>query len=167
MLASLDELEEAISSYATRAAEKIRGERLAVTRLTVFLRTNEFKDVPQHNESTTIRLPMVTDTTHELIRWALDCLRKIYRRGFEYRKAGVLLTELVPINEVQADLFIQDTQDRRRATRLMKAVDSLNERFGSGTLQYASSGIERTSKTQFNKLSPAYTTDWKQLPLVD
>lgn len=164
MLSSLDELKEAISSYATRAAEKLREEGLAVTRLTVFLKTNEFKDVPQHNESTTIRLPVPTDTTHELIRSALDCLRKIYRPKFEYRKAGVILTELVPTSEVQGDLF--DQQNRGRGKNLMTALDSVNARFGSGTLQYASSGIERTWKTQFLKRSPAYTTDWGQLPGV-
>jgi DNA polymerase V len=168
MLSSRDELEEAVSSYVTRAAEKLRAEHLAVRRLTVFVQTNEFKNVPQHNASTTLRLPMATDTTHELIRSALACLRNIYRKGFEYRKAGVMLTELVPIGQVQADLFDgQDTtQNRGRARKLMTALDSVNARFGSGTLQYASSGIERTWKTQFQKRSPAYTTDWKQLPLV-
>lgn len=146
------------------AAEKLRAERLAVTRLTVFLRTNEFKDVPQHNTSTTLRLPVATDTTPELIRSALACLRKIYRLGFEYRKAGVMFTELVPIGQVQADLF--DNHNRGLARKLMTALDSVNERFGSGTLSYASSGIERSWKTQFHKRSSAYTTDWKQLPLV-
>lgn len=164
LILNLDELEEAISSYATRAAEKLRAEGLAARRLTVFLRTNEFKNVPQHNESTTLRLTMATDTTHELIRSALDCLRKIYRRGFEYRKAGVMFTELIPSGQVQADLF--DHQNRGRARKLMAALDLVNARFGSGTLQYASSGIERSWKTQFHKRSPAYTTDWKQLPLV-
>ena len=67
MFTSLDELEEAIPSYTTRAAEKLRAEGLAVSRLTVFLRTNEFKNVPQHNESMTLRLPVATDTTHHLI----------------------------------------------------------------------------------------------------
>ncbi len=166
MLTSLDDLEEAISSYTTRAAEKLRAEHQAVTRLTVFLRTNEFRDVPQHNESTTIRLPVATDATPHLVRSALTGLRKIYQTGFEYRKAGVLLTELVPTDQIQADLFIQDPEDRRRAKNLMKALDSLNERFGSGTLSYASSGIERTWTTKFQKRSPAYTTDWGQLPVV-
>lgn len=164
MLLSLEELEEAVSSYATRAAEKLRAEGLTVRRLSVFLKTNEFKDVPQHNESSTIKLTMATDTTHELIRSALTCLRKVYRRGFEYRKAGVMFTELVPRGQVQADLF--DIQNRGRARKLMTALDSVNGRFGSGTLHYASSGIERTWKTQFHKRSPGYTTDWNQLPLV-
>lgn len=164
MLVTLDELEEAVSSYATRAAEKLRADGLAVTRLTVFLKTNEFKDVPQHNESMTKKLPIPTDATHELIRSALTVLRKIYQRGFEYRKAGVMLTELVPVGEVQADLF--ENQNRERTSKLMTALDSVNARFGSGTLQYASSGITRTWKTQFQKLSPAYTTDWNQLPVV-
>jgi len=111
-----------------------------------------------------MKLPVATDTRHHLIRSAFDCLRKIYRPQFEYRKAGVRLTELVPINEVQADMFNAEDEGRRK--KLMTALDLVNQRFGSGTLQYASSGIARTWKTKFLKRSPAYTTDWNQLPGV-
>ena len=76
----------------------------------------------------------------------------------------MILTGLVPANQTQADLF--DDRDRGRSKRLMSALDSINDRWGAGTLHYASSGITKEWKTQFHRRSPAYTTDWKELPAV-
>jgi DNA polymerase V len=157
-------MEEAVSSYVTRAAEKLRAEQLAVSNLTVFLHTNQFKDVPQYSNSLTLKLPVATDTTHELITAALQGMRKLWREGFAYKKAGVMFVGLVPADQVQADLF--DSQDRTRAKKLMAALDSINGRFGSGTVQYASSGIAREWKTTFNRRSPAFTTSWDELPVA-
>ena len=163
-ISTLTEMEEAVSSYTSRVAEKLRGERLAATVLTVLLTTNEFKDGPQYNNALTIKLPVATDNTHELIRSALQGIRTIYRDGYQYKKAGVMLTGLVPMSQVQADLF--DHHDRVHSTRLMSALDAVNERWGAGTLQYASSGITKKWKTQFHRRSPAYTTHWDELPVV-
>lgn len=163
-VATLTEMEEAVSSYTARAAEKLRAEKLAVTTITVFLKTNEFKDTPQYSNVVTLKVPVATDTTHELIRVALQGIRHIYRDGYLYKKAGVMFTGLVPASQVQTDLF--DTQDRARSKKLMAALDAVNHRFGSGTLQYASSGMAKTWRTQFHRRSPAYTTDWDALPVV-
>jgi len=157
-------MEEAVSSYVARAAEKLRGEGLAATVLTVFLMTNEFKDEPQYRNSVTCSLSVGTDTTSELIRAALRGLRTIYRDGYRYKKAGVMFTALVPASQVQPDLF--DCQDRPRSKRLMAALDAVNDRWGSGTLEYAASGLTKPWKTQFHRRSPAYTTDWNSLPVV-
>lgn len=163
-ITTLTEMEQAVSSYVTRAAEKLRAEKLAVTNLTVFMHTNQFKDDPQYSNSLTIKLPVATATTHELISAALQSVRKIWRNGFAYKKAGVMFVGLVPASQVQADLF--DGKDRTRSKKLMAALDSINERFGSGTLQYASSGISKEWKATFNRRSPAYTTSWDQLPVA-
>jgi DNA polymerase V len=157
-ISTLAELEEAVSSYVSRAAEKLRGEGLAATVLTVFVMTNEFTQEPQYRNSVTCALPVGTDTTSELIRAALRGLRTIYRDGYRYKKAGVMFTALVPASQVQPDLF--DRQDRPRSTRLMTALDAVNDRWGSGTLEYASSGMTKAWKTQFHRRSPAYTTKW-------
>jgi DNA polymerase V len=163
-IATLSEMEEAVSSYVSRAAEKLRGEGLAATVLTVFLMMNEFKDEPQYRNSVTCSLAVGTDTTSELIRAALRGLHTIYRDGYRYKKAGVMFTALVPASQVQPDLF--DRQDRPRSKRLMAALDAVNDRWGSGTLEYAASGLTKSWKTQFHRRSPAYTTDWDALPLV-
>ena len=164
LISTLKEMEEAVSVYTSRVAEKLRCERLAATVLTVCLTTNEFKEGPQYSNALTLKLPIVTDSTADLIRCALQGIRAIYRDGYLYKKAGVVLTGLVPVSQTQADLF--DSQDRRKSTRLMTALDAVNDRWGAGTLHYASSGITKAWKTRFHRRSPAYTTDWDALPLV-
>ena len=162
---TLAEMEEAVSSYTSRVAEKLRRESLAATVLTVFLMTNEFTDGPQYRNTLTVKLPVATDNSHELIKSALQGISSIYRDGYRYKKAGVMLTGLLPASQVQADLF--DVQDRARSKRLMQALDSVNDQWGAGTLAYASSGLAPSWKTQSHHCSPAYTTDWNELPVVN
>jgi DNA polymerase V len=164
-VSTLAEMEEAVSSYVSRAAEKLRGEGLAATVLTVFVMTNAFTNEPQYRNSVTCSLPVGTDTTSELIRAALRGLRTIYRDGYRYKKAGVMFTALVPASQVQPNLF--DQQNRPRSKRLMTALDAINDRWGAGTLQYASSGLTKAWKTQCHRRSPAYTTNWDELPVVN
>ena len=133
--------------------------------LTGCLTTNEFKEGPQYSNALTLKLPVATDTTSDLIKSALQGIRAIYRDGYLYKKSGVMLTDLIPVSQTQADLF--DSQDRRKSKRLMSALDAINDRWGAGTLQYASSGISNAWKTQFHRRSPAYTTDWNALPVVN
>jgi len=163
-VSTLTEMEEAVSFYVSRAAEKLRGEGLAATVLTVFIMTNAFTDEPQYRNSVTCSLPVGTDTTSELIRAALKGLRRIYRDGYRYKKAGVMCTALVPTGQVQPDLF--DQQDRPKSKRLMAALDAINDRWGAGTLNYASSGLTKAWQTQCHHRSPAYTTDWADLPVA-
>ncbi len=164
LISTLANMEEAVSSYTSRVAEKLRRERLAATVLTVCLMTNEFKEGPQYSNALTLKLPVATDSTSDLIRSSLQGIRAIYRKGYRYKKAGVLLTGLVPAGQTQADLF--DYQDRGKSKRLMSALDAINNRWGADTLHYASSGIRKSWKTQFQHRSPAYTTDWAALPIV-
>ena len=164
LISTLTEMEEAVSVYTSRVAEKLRREQLAAMVLTVCLTTNEFKEGPQYSNALTLNLPIATDSTTDLIRSALQGIRAIYRDGYRYKKAGVMLTDLVPSSQRQADLF--DYRDREKSKRLMSALDSINDRWGAGSLQYASSGISNALKTQFHRRSPAYTTDWDALPIV-
>lgn len=164
LISTLTEMEEAISAYTSRVAEKLRREQLAATVLTVCLTTNEFKEGPQYSNALTLTLPIVTDSTADLIRCALQGIRAIYRDEYRYKKAGVMLTGLVPASQTQADLF--DNQDRGKSKRLMSALDAVNDRWGAGTLRFASNGISNAWKTQFHRRSPAYTTNWNELPLV-
>ena len=165
LISTLAEMEEAISAYTSRVAEKLRREQLAATVLTVSLTTNEFKEGPQYSNALTLKLPIATDTTSDLIKSALQGIRAIYRDGYLFKKAGVMLIGLVPVSQTQADLF--DEQDRGKSKRLMSALDSINDRWGVGTLHYASSGFTKSWKTQFHRRSPAYTTDWNALPIVN
>lgn len=165
LIHTLEDMEEAVSVYTSRVAEKLRSERLAATVLSVSLTTNEFRDGPQYSNALTRKLPIATDSTSDLIKSALQGIRVIYRDGYSYKKAGVMLTGLVPGSQIQTDLF--DNQDRRKSQRLMSALDAVNDRWGAGTLHYASSGFTQAWKTQFHRRSPAYTTDWNALPIVN
>jgi DNA polymerase V len=164
LISTLEEMEEAVSVYTSRVAEKLRRERQAATVLTVCLTTNEFKEGPQYSNALTLKLPIATDSTADLIKSALQGIRVIYRDGYHYKKAGVMLTGLVSASQIQADLF--DSQDRGRSKRLMSVLDAVNDRWGAGTLHYASSGFTTAWRTQFHRRSPAYTTHWPDLPLV-
>lgn len=165
LISTLPNMEEAVSSYTSRVAEKLRREQLAATMMTVCLTTNEFTEGPQYTNSATLKLPVATDSTSDLIKSALQGIRAIYREGYHYKKAGVILIGLVPAGHTQADMF--DSQDREKSKRLMSALDAINHRWGADTLHYASSGISKAWKTQFQHRSHAYTTDWNELPVVN
>jgi DNA polymerase V len=133
--------------------------------LTVFLTTNTFKtNEPQYSNAATIKLPIATDSTSDLLRYALEGAGRIYRDGYRYKKAGVMLTALVPASQVQGNLF--DQQDKERSGRLMQVLDRLNDRMGAGTLRYAAEGLTKRWAARFERRSPAYTTNWRELPVA-
>jgi DNA polymerase V len=164
-ITALSEMRQAVATYTARAAEKLRAEGLAVTVLTVFLTTNPFKkDEPQYSNAVTITLPVTTDATPELLRYALRSIERIYREGYRYNKAGVMLTALVPASQHQLDLF--EDRDRARSSRLMRVLDRLNTEMGAGTLRYAAEGYVKRWRTRFERRSPAYTNNWRDLPVA-
>ncbi len=160
---SLHDMREAVSAYTTRAGEKLRAERSAAGVIMVFMMTDRFRDGPQYARSTLRELPVQTDCTQELIRYALWGVDTIFRTGYGFKKAGVVLSRIVPAGQVQADMF--DTVDRAASKRLMNALDTVNGRMGRDTLKYAASGITRGWKTRAGMRSPRYTTRWSELPV--
>jgi DNA polymerase V len=161
---TLTDLGEAISSYVTIAAEKLRHQGLAAANLHVFLRTSPHrKDLPQHSETRMMRLDQPTSSTPALIRQALRGLKKIYRNGFAYQKAGVMLTGLTGAGMRQQNLFQSLPGDD---SAVMAALDRINSRWGRDTVHYASSGLARPWSMCREHKSPAYTTSWNELPIV-
>jgi len=161
---SLTDLGEAISSYVSVAAEKLRSEGLAAANLQVFLRTNRHRqDLPQHSDSRMVSLDQPTSSTPVLIRAALAGLGKIYRAGFAYQKAGVMLAGLTPAGVRQQNLFPPLPKNNGA---VMEALDRINSRWGRNTVQYASSGLAKPWCMSQERKSPAYTTRWNELPVV-
>ncbi len=158
------ELEEAVSSYVTRAAEKLRSQNSIASYVTTFIETNRYKDEPQYNNSATARLSIPTDYTPELIENAHICLDRIYKSGYRFKKAGVMLGGIVPSNEVQLNLLVK--QDRSRDKKIMDALDEINLTWGTDTVKYASSGLEPKWKMRRRMMSPRYTTCWDELAVV-
>ncbi|KPK75927.1 MAG: SOS mutagenesis and repair protein UmuC [Phycisphaerae bacterium SM23_30] len=160
---SLADLAEAVALYATRAAERLRRQKLAAGALCVFVMTNLFskKDRRYFNSHTT-ELPVATSDTAELISYALAALEKIYRPGHKFKKAGVICDQLTCRNKIQLNLF--DPVDRPRSRRLMQTLDAVNALYAPDTLRYAAAGLDRPWKTRFEKRSCRYTTNWNELP---
>lgn len=161
---SLTDLCEAVSSYVSVAAEKLRDEGLAAANLHVFLRTNRHRlHLPQHSDSLMRPLDQPTSSTPVLIRAAVEGLKKIYKPGFAYQKAGVMMTELTATGMRQQNLF--QPQPKSNGA-VMEAIDRINDRWGRNTVQYASSGLTKPWCMSQEHKSPAYTTRWDELPVV-
>lgn len=158
---------ERVAAYVGRGAERLRREGSAAAAVSVFLTTSRFQRETYYGNIRTIHLPAATSNTSALIRSARRALAEIYRPGCLYKKAGVILGELRPERELQGSLLEPERRDRSR--RLMAAVDGVNRRLGADTLRCASSGLSlRPSwKSASNRSSPAYTTDWRELALVN
>ena len=132
-------LEEAVSVYTARAAEKMRRQNLATASLTVWIETNSFKpEQRQYHASKAVRLPVATADTGKLTAAAMAALGIIFKPGYRYKKAGVTFLDLVPAGRVQSGLF--DQPDDTRSLQRMRAIDQLNVRFGRGTIGFGTAG---------------------------
>jgi DNA polymerase V len=98
------------------------------------------------------------------IRYALRGIEHVFREGYRYQKAGVILTALVPAHQVQPHLF--DRIDRERSKKLMMAIDAINTEWGSGTIRYAALGLKPGWRMRCARCSPRYTTRWEELAVV-
>ncbi|KVP98417.1 DNA polymerase V subunit UmuC [Burkholderia ubonensis] len=163
------QLGEALSEFCTRAAERLRAQELSAGRLQVFIQTSPFrKQDKQYSNSVTLPFPTPTSDTRSFVSTALAGLAHIYRPGFRYAKAGVMLLELQPQGVVQLG-FDFDAGARQRSTRVMAAMDALNARFGKGTVVVGSTAPAATHnawKMQQSRKSPPFTTDWDYLPVA-
>ncbi|WP_235034966.1 DUF4113 domain-containing protein [Roseomonas sp. 18066] len=148
------DMREAVAAYAARAAEKLRAEGMEACHMQVFLHTNPHDGSAWHSAQRSARIEPTSDTL-ALIGEAMRLLVPLWREGFAYAKAGIMLTELVPARQ-QARLF--QTRDPVRSAKTMAALDAVNERFGRGTLRPLATGIARPWGTRQQKLSQRYTT---------
>jgi len=161
---SLESLRQSVSSYAARAAEKLRGENGLAGVVTVFIMTNRFKDDPQYGASLSCELPEASSNTPVITRYALALLNRLYREGYRYKKAGVMLSGIVASRDLQMNLFLAESE--RGSASLMDTVDKVNRSHGSGTLFYASAGTDRPWSMRREFLSPAYTTRWEDFVVI-
>jgi DNA polymerase V len=160
------ELKEAIATYTSRAAAKLRGDNLIAGVLTVFVMTNQFiHNEPQYQNSASISLPVATNDTAELIHYAMRATDTIFRKGYRYKRAGVNLTELIPDTIEQRNLF-DDLNKRERSRQLMQVIDNINRKFGSETVRYATTGLKRDWQMKAVCRSPRFTTRWDELAEV-
>ncbi len=163
---TLEELSEAVATYAASAAEKLREQGSEAAAVHVFVLTNRFRpEEPQNNVGRLMALPDPSDDTLRLAKAALAGLRGIYRPGFAYKKAGVILGPLSPKAGRQQGL-LTDTPVGVRGERLMDTIDTLNRRFGRGRLRTGASGTGRSWAMRAGNRTPRYTTHWEELPAI-
>jgi DNA polymerase V len=160
----LPELREAVCSYITRAAEKLRRRKLAASYLSVFIRTNQFNADPKYSGGHGATISPATNNTLKLNHLAQQLLVRCYKRGFRYWKAGVLLEGLVTVDCIQGDLFQAEDTPQQKA--LLRAVDRVNQRFGRNAIYLAGQGIKPRWQMRREMLSPRFTTCWEELPRV-
>ncbi|MGE7157025.1 Y-family DNA polymerase [Methylorubrum rhodesianum] len=164
---SLDELSEAVAAHATRLAEKLRREGLGTDHVHVFFHTSEFDHAgPQHSAGVTVRLPEASNCTLVLVAAAKEGVRRVWREGYRYAKAGVVTVDLAPLERTQRALI--GGLDRERSAGLMAALDACNSRFGRGAVVPAAAGLltKRSWATKFEMRSPRYTTRVDELPIA-
>jgi DNA polymerase V len=162
MVTTCRELEEAVSTYAARAGEKLRRQSSTCDAVHVFVETNRFReDQPQYNNAMTVPLTVATNDTRRLTAAALYGLQRIYRPGYQYKKAGVMLMELAPAAMHQATLF---SNPDPKSEAIMAVMDGLNAEYGRNTVSLGSAGIQKRWSTLFQNRTPRYTTRWDELP---
>lgn len=164
LVSSLNDLREAVAVYTTRVAERLRRARLAAGVVTVFINTDRFSTEPQYSNTVTYELASATDTTGELLEWMLKGLERIYRQGFKYKKAGVMLNHLVPAGQLSRRMFGNSTFERSRS--LARAMDEINRRHGRDTIRFGLARADGSWKTKSLRRSRNYTTNLKEVLCV-
>lgn len=153
---------EAVSTYAVRCAEKLRKQNSVANLLTVFIHTDPFNpNEPQINKSKTITLPVATNNSMELVKYALICLNEIFIQDYRYKKAGVIVEGLQSESSFQQNIF--DKTDRVKQRNLLATVDKLNKDFGRDKIKLAVQGDGKEWKLRQEKLSKRYTTNWNDI----
>ncbi len=167
-VSSIDDIKEAVATYTSRAAEKLRRQKSAATTLSVFVITKEPSNMGRFRHGNTIShytiLPIATSATNELIKAAISVVDKIFIKGKQYKKAGVMLSGLVSDETIQANLFVPEKDNGKRM--LMAAIDNVNFSMRDDVIKFAASGTKRDWKMRVEMRSPRYTTRWDEMFVV-
>lgn len=156
-------MREAVSDYGARAAAKLRQEGMEARVISVFIRTSPFSQrEPQYGNCVSMAFDAPTADSRDLVQTALGLLASIWKDGYRYAKAGVMLTDFFAPGVFQPSLF--DTQAPRKGSKaLMDTMDQLNSRY-PGSVFLGSHGVDKDWGMKRALLSPAYTTRWSELP---
>lgn len=168
MQTELSSLKQAISMHCTKAYEKLRAQKLVAQCLNVFVYTNRHRpDLPQYCQSIDIAFINPTDDLRLMTHYACAGISKLFKTGFHYKKVGIRLDGLISKNQRQLDLFSQPTEeDIKKTEYLMQVYDRINAKFGRQIIRLAAEGFVKPWAMRAGLKSPAYTTQWKDLPKV-
>lgn len=158
---TLEELQQAVATFAVRIGEKLRSQHSLAAVMSVFINTNYFRDEPQCHRHTAFRLPVPSSSGQELIRWTSQAASRIFCDGFRYKKAGVLVTEIVSDSARQKNLFYEP--NTIRDDKVSSLMDLINREHGRRAIQFAAEGLNTSWAARFDSRSPRYTTNWEEL----
>ena len=158
------ELKEAVANYCLNASEKIRSESLVAKAITIFVRTSPFqKNFSYYSNAKTIDFPIATNNSIEIVKTAVLILEKIFKNGYQYQKAGVMLTGLRN-DDGEKNLFSSEKDEK--INNLMRSIDSTNYRYGRSTLSLASAGVQKKWNMRRQYSSKIDTADFYSLPKI-
>ena len=161
---TFQELQEAVVNYCLNASEKIRSESLTAKAITVFVRTSPFqRNYGYYSNSKTVDFPIATNNSIEIVKTAVAILETIFKNGYQYQKAGVMLTGLSNAHD-KTNLFSTEKDDKIQA--LMRSIDNTNHRYGRSTLSVASAGVNKRWNMRRDHSSKIDTADFFSLPTI-
>ena len=161
---TLDELKERVTTFAVSCAEKLRKQGSCCNAISVFVHTNRFrKDLPQYARSIVVQLPYASNSNIELAKYANIALERIFKPGYHYKKAGVIVLDFTPENETQLNMF---GNSNPKHAAIMQTLDKLNAAYGRQKVKLAAQDLKRMWVMKQEKLSPRYTTNIKDVITV-
>ena len=161
----IQEIKEAISTYAARACEKLRDQKSRVQVISVYLRTSNFEgEEDRYAKSKTKILSTPTSSTAKVITEANKIIEEIYLKGYRYQKTGITLLNLINEDYVQEKLYEEKFLEGE--DKITTVVDQVNMQYGSNTVFYASQGTKKEWRVKSDSRSKKYTTSLKELPLI-
>jgi len=157
----IEQLNERVTTFAVSCAEKLRKQKSCCNSIMVFIHTNGHRhDLPQYSRNIVVKLPFPTNSSIELAKFAKQALGKIFRKGFHYKKAGVIVMDFSPENQKQLKIF---ENSNAKHVPLMQAIDKINASFGQHKIKLASQDLRKVWKMKQEKLSPRYTTNLNEI----
>ena len=165
MYTKYDDLAERVATYTVSCAEKLRKQDSHCNMIMVFLHTNYFrKDLPQYSRNIVIKSDFPTNSSIELVKYALQGLKAIFQEGYQYKKAGVIVMGLTPVNEAQLSIF---NNSNPKHQPLMAVIDRMNKSIGNNKVKFANQSLDRQWKMKQEKLSPRFSTNIKEVITIE
>jgi DNA polymerase V len=161
-----NELHEAISNYAVRACQKMRLQKTKAQAIYVYIRTNPFSSTNQYCQGKTYSFSQPTNDVCEIIKSAVKIIDEIYIQGYAYKKAGIMLIDLIDENYLQYDLFSQSLEKNSKSEIIQQTMEKINQTFTKNSIFYAIQGTKRNWEMQCNQRSNHYTTNIDELVLI-
>ena len=168
-VSAYEPIAEAVSEFASRAAEKLRSQSGHATEVLVFIRTSPFRKDPQYSRSMIVPLRRPCSDTSAIVDAALHGLRAIYQPGYRLAKAGVMLLDIQSAQTCQLELDMGEPVAQRDRSRLMAAMDKVNDRWGKGSIKVGSARVGTAPRDwgmKQERRTPCYTTEWRDMPAV-